>query len=274
MRSPLLSLRWLGIHLAALLVLAVCVAGTAWQVTRSFEPDRETITNPAEDLSHAEPIDANFEPGEYLHPDRIANSAVEATGNYDTDSQLLVPRTRNGVEGFDVILPLVVDEGVALTVSRGWTEDEDHDLPAPPEGEITTTGWLLPTETAAEGIRPMEMPEGQVERIAPSVLLQEWEHHLYEGYIVLPENDPAAAGLTPIPPPEPPTGVTVNWRSLSYSFQWGIFGVSALVFWIILMRRELAEARSSAQEGPGPSGQEGTPEKSEKDGDQPVGAGS
>ena len=35
-------------------VLAVCVAGTAWQVTRSFEPDRETITNPAEDLSHAD----------------------------------------------------------------------------------------------------------------------------------------------------------------------------------------------------------------------------
>src|SRR5699024_11269330 len=104
-RSPRCRFRWLGLRLAALPVRVVCVAGTAWQVTRSFEPDRETITNPGEDLSHAEPIDANFEPGEYLHPDLIANRAVEATGNYDTDDQLLLRRTRNGLEACDVILP-------------------------------------------------------------------------------------------------------------------------------------------------------------------------
>lgn len=246
-------------------MLAVCVAGTAWQVTRSFEPDREAITNPIEDLAQAEPVEANFEPGEYMHPDQIANSAIEATGYYDVESQLFVPRPRDGVEGFDVILPLVTEEGVALTVNRGWTEDED-DPPAPPEGEITTTGWLLPTETAADGIRPTKMPEGQVERVAPAVLVQEWDHRLYEGYIVLPEGDPASAGLSPVPPPEPPTGFAVNWRSLSYSLQWAMFGVSALVFWIILMRRELAEARSPQREG--------ASEKDEKSGDQPVGAGS
>lgn len=265
MRSPLLSPRWLGIHLAAVLVLVVCVAGTAWQVERSFEPDRETITNPIEDLAGAEPVETHFEPGEYMHPDRIANSAAEATGYYDAESQLLVPRTRDGAEGFDVILPLVTEDGVALAVNRGWSEDGDA-LPAPPEGEITATGWLLPAENAADGIRPTEMPEGQVERVAPSVLIQEWDYRLYEGYIVLPESDPAAAGLTPVPPPEPPTGITVNWRSLSYSLQWAMFGVSGLVFWFILMRRELAEARSPHRGG--------ASEKNEEVEDQPADAGS
>ena len=244
MRSPLLTPRWLGIHLAALIVLAVCVAGTSWQVVRSFEPDRETITNPVEDLSDARPVEADFEPGEYMHPDQIANSAVQAGGHYDADDQLLVPRFEDGVEGYDVVLPLVTDSGAVITVNRGWTEDPD-DVPTPPGGQVSVTGWLLPAQTAEDGIRPMEMPEGQVERIAPAVLLQEWEYDdMYEGYIVLPEQDPANDGLAPVPPPEPPTGVTVNWRSLSYSIQWGMFGVSAMVFWIILMRREVEEARN------------------------------
>lgn len=246
-------------------MLVVCVAGTTWQVTRSFEPDRETITNPAEDLADAEPVEANFEPGEYMHPDQIANSAIEATGNYDVESQLFVPRTRDGVAGFDVVLPLVTEEGVAITINRGWTENQDE-VPLPPEGEVTATGWLLPTETASDGIRPTEMPEGQVERVSSAVLVQEWDHHLYEGYIVLPESDPATAGLTPVPPPEPPAGVTVNWRSLSYSIQWAMFGVSALVFWIIMMRRELAETRSPQREGASEQGERGE--------GQPVGAGS
>ncbi|MDU0333901.1 hypothetical protein RWU37_03890, partial [Enterococcus sp. 2CBP] len=56
MRSPLLSPRWLGIHLLAVLVGVVCVAGTAWQFVRAFEPDREVITNPVEDLAGAVPV--------------------------------------------------------------------------------------------------------------------------------------------------------------------------------------------------------------------------
>lgn len=264
MRSLLLTPRWLGIHLAALIVLAVCVAGTTWQVVRSFEPDRETITNPVEDLAEARPVEADFEPGEYMHPDRIANNAVQADGQYEADDQLLVPTAMDGVEGYDVVLPLVADDGAAIAINRGWTEHPD-DIPAPPGGRVSVTGWLLPAQTAEDGIRPMEMPEGQVERIAPAVLLQEWEHDaMYEGYIVLPEDAAANDGLEPVPPPEPPTGVTINWRSLSYSVQWGMFGISALVFWIILMRRELAEAR--APEG------ERAPE--DGGGGQPVRAGS
>ncbi|GHD25314.1 SURF1 family protein [Nocardiopsis kunsanensis] len=265
MRSPLLTPRWLGIHLAALIVLAVCVAGTAWQVVRSFEPDRETITNPIEDLAEARPLGRDFEPGEYMHPDRIANNAVQTQGQYEAQDQLLVPRVMDGTEGYDVVLPLIADDGAAIAINRGWTEDPGT-VPEPPGGRISVTGWLLPAQTAEDGIRPMEMPEGQVERIAPAVLLQEWEYEaMYEGYIVVPGSDPANEGLEPVPPPEPPTGVTVNWRSLSYSVQWGMFGVSALVFWIILMRRELTEARTPEEE-----------RASEEDGSdgQPVRAGS
>ncbi|WP_017572960.1 SURF1 family protein [Nocardiopsis halotolerans] len=242
MRSPLLSPRWLGIHLLAILVGVVCVAGTAWQFVRAFEPDREVITNPVEDLAGAVPLTDLLEPGEYMHPDSFANSAVEASGHYDADAQLLVPRVVDGVLGYDVIVPLVTDDGAAVTVNRGWAE-EGQDVPPVPGGEVTVRGWLLPP-VKSEGAVPVEVSEGQVSRIATSVLINEWDHPLYEGYVTLPEGDPATASLVPAPPPEPPTEITINWRSLSYTVQWAMFGVSAMVFWIIMMRRELRESRS------------------------------
>ncbi len=223
----------------------VCAAGTSWQFVRAFEPDRDVVTNPVGDLAGAVPLADLLQPGEYMHPDSFANSAVRVSGRYDTDAQLLVPRFADGVSGHDVILPLVTDEGVAVTVNRGWAEEGQEPPPAP-EGEVTVSGWLLPPQ--GSDIVPVETAEGQVERIATSVLVNEWDYRLYEGYVTLPGNDPAAAGLTPAPPPEPPTGFTVNWRSLSYTVQWVMFGVSAIAFWIILMRRELKEARSRREE--------------------------
>lgn len=240
-----------------MLVVVVCVAGTSWQFVRAFEPDREVITNPAEDLAGAVPISRLLEPGEYMHPDSFANSAVEATGRYDADAQLLVPRVADGVSGYDVIVPLVTDDGAAVTVNRGWAE-EGQDVPPAPSGEVTVTGWLLPPADSG-GVVPVETSEGQVERIATSVLVNEWDHPLYEGYVALPEGDPATASLTPAPPPEPPTEIKVNWRSLSYTVQWAMFGLSAVVFWILLMRRDLLEARA--------------PEGRDR-GDQPADAGS
>ena len=71
---------------------------------------------------------------------------------------------------------------------------------------------------------------------------------------------------TIVPPPEPPTEFKINWRSLSYAIQWAMFGVSGVVFWIILMRREPSEART--RESGGASKDDGARP------DQPVGADS
>ncbi|MEV2278339.1 SURF1 family protein [Nocardiopsis sp. NPDC049922] len=263
MRSPLLSPRWIGLHLLVVLAVAVCSAGTYWQSVRAIEPDRDVITNPAEDLADATPIDGLVEPGAYMHPDLFANTAVEATGTYDAEAQLLVPRVEDGVWGFDVIVPLVTGDDVALTVNRGWTED-GADVPDAPGGEVTVTGWLLPPDSAPDGIIPVDTPDGQVDRIAASVLVNEWDYRLYEGYVALPEDDPATASLTPVPPPEPPTEITVNWRSLSYAVQWAMFGVSAIAFWVIRMRRDVREARSQRERA----------SRTEDERGQAVGAGS
>ncbi|MEU2947647.1 SURF1 family protein [Nocardiopsis alba] len=266
MSSPLLSPRWLGIHLAAVLVAVVCTAGTYWQGTRAFEPDRDVITNPVQELADAIPVDDLGEPGAYLHPALTANTAVEITGDFHVEEQLLVPWLLDGVEGYAVVIPLVTDENAAMPVNRGWVEDPEA-VPAPPEGEVTVTGWLQPPQDASEGYIPMgDPPEGTAERIAPSVLTSSWDEQLYAAYLTLPEGAAGGDGLTPVPPPEPPTEFKINWRSLSYAIQWAMFGVSGVVFWIILMRREPSEART--RESGGASKDDGARP------DQPVGADS
>lgn len=249
-----------------MLVAIVCVAGTYWQGTRAFEPDRDVITNPVADLADAISVDELGEPGEYLHPDLTANTAVEASGRFDTDSQVLVPQYMDDAEGYAVVTALVTEEGVAMPVNRGWTEDPDA-VPAAPEGDVTVTGWLQPPQESSEGFVPVGAPEeGTVERIAPSVLVGEWDQRIYAAYLTLPDRESAVDGLTAMPPPAPPTGFTINWRSLSYTVQWAMFGVSALVFWVLLMRRELQEARTRETGGASEDGESQT--------DQDVGAGS
>lgn len=249
-----------------MLVAIVCVAGTYWQGTRAFEPDRDVITNPVADLADAISVDELGEPGEYLHPDLTANTAVEASGRFDADSQVLVPQYMDDAEGYAVVIALITEEGVAMPVNRGWTEDPDA-VPAAPEGEVTVTGWLQPPQESSEGFVPVGAPEeGTVERIAPSVLVGEWDQRIYAAYLTLPDRESAVDGLTAMPPPAPPTGFTINWRSLSYTVQWAMFGVSALVFWVLLMRRERQEARTRETGGASEDGESQT--------DQDVGAGS
>ncbi|GAA3729049.1 cytochrome oxidase assembly protein ShyY1 [Spinactinospora alkalitolerans] len=267
MRSPLLRPRWLGIHLLALLAVLGCLTLGAWQYERAKEPGREVVTNPVEDLANATDIGATLEPGGYMPQDK-ANEAVRATGEYDAEAQLLAPSlSPEGEEGYSVIAPLVTESDVAVVVNRGWIPEDaggpdagPSALPALPEGEVAVTGWLMqPQDEASKGYSAMSVPEGQIARIAPALLVNEWPYRLYEGYINLAEQDPASeeagSAVQPreLPPPEPPQEISWNFKNLSYAAQWAVFAVAAAAFWISLVRRELVDRRSGTPEGTQPS---------------------
>ncbi|MDA8369703.1 MAG: SURF1 family protein [Nocardiopsaceae bacterium] len=253
MRFPLLQPRWLGIHLVAVLAFLVCLTCGYWQFVRAQEPSREVISNPIQDLAEAAPLDDVLQPGEYM-PESEANQAVTATGEYDTDTPLLSPAlSPEGDKGYYVLVPLITEGDTALTVNRGWVPEQDadavDDLPPLPEGEVEVTGWLISPQKEQDGYIPVSVPEGQVERIAPAVLVNEWPYRLYEGYLTLAQQDPqgpeaTASGpeLRRIPPPEPPEEIIWNLQNVSYAAQWVVFGIAVLVFWVSLVRRELNDS--------------------------------
>ncbi|MFD0774252.1 SURF1 family protein [Streptomonospora algeriensis] len=257
---------WLGTHLLAVLALAVCLVAGYWQFVRAQEPSREVVDNPVERLSQAQPLDEALEPGAYMS-ERKGNRAVRATGVYAPGEQRLAPAlSPEGEKGYYVVAPLVTGQDTAIAVSRGWlpqdTADSAQNVAPPPEGEVTVTGWLLPPDKAEDGYVPMDVPEGHVARIAPSLLVNQWPYRLYEGYVVLGEQrpqDPAlggsAAELRQIPPPDPPKGTVWDWRNVSYAAQWVVFGSAVVVFWGSLVRRALRENGSA--EGGGSEGDDG-----------------
>ncbi|GLU47264.1 SURF1 family protein [Nocardiopsis ansamitocini] len=263
MRFPLLRPNWLGIHLTALLAVLCCISFGYWQYQSAQQPDRATITNPVEDLNQADAIEDLLAPGDYM-PQSLANEAVRATGAFDTNAQLLAPAlSPEGQEGYYVITPLVTSGDTAVIVNRGWLPAEAADAPPPAaEGEVTVEGWLLPPQNEVEkGYTAMSVPDGQVARIAPALLVNEWPYRLYEGYVTLAGQTPAptagaAEGLREIPPPQPPEEISWNFRNLSYAAQWWVFAVAALAFWASLVRRELADRRAAdgSEDGHGSAG--------------------
>ncbi len=73
---------------------------------------------------------------------------VTATGTYAADDTVIVRyRTRDGVAGIDVVVPLVTADGTALLVDRGWLRTDNRglsevDVPPPPAGEVTVEGYV------------------------------------------------------------------------------------------------------------------------------------
>lgn len=263
MRFPLLQPRWLGIHLVAVLSVLGCLALGSWQFDRAQMPDRSVITNPVQDVAAATDIDTLLEPGAYM-PQDLANEAVRATGSYDVGNQLLSPAlSPEGDEGYYLVAPLVTDDGAAVIVNRGWLPAAEAEAAAPlpaPDGQVTVSGWLLPPQNEASQGYSAIVPDGQVPRIAPALLVNEWPYPLYTGYINLAEQVPAdperaAAGLERFPPPEPPQKIIWDFRNAGYAAQWVVFAAAAVAFWISLMRRELAAHRAAA----GTGGESGPP---------------
>ncbi|WP_040685269.1 SURF1 family protein [Nocardiopsis baichengensis] len=275
MRFRLLTPRWIGLHLVALLAFAVCLAAGYWQFQRAQQPERGEIVNPAEELSGAQELDEVVEPTAYM-PETLGNTAVTATGSFADTEPLLAPGYSEGADaedpgelGYYVVSPLVTGDDTAVAVNRGWIPaDEAEDpgfterLPAPPEGEVTVTGWLQPPQKDDEGVVPMDLPERHIARIAPSLLVNEWPYRLYGGYLVVGEQEPAdgavpdgGIAMAPAPPPTPEPGIAWNWKNVSYAAQWTVFGGAVIVFWISLMRRELEDGADEHAAQGAPEGQ-------------------
>lgn len=152
---------------------------------------------------------------------------IAATGSYDATETVIVRyRTRDGVSGVDVVVPLVLGDGTAILVDRGWVATEDRtpsadDVPAPPDGEVTITGWVR-----RNGTGDSTAVDDQSTRAISSIAIGEalGDRELRNGFVDLKSEDPE--------PAEPLTGAELpdldSGPHFFYGLQWWFFGVLAL----------------------------------------------
>lgn len=170
---------------------------------------------------------------------------VTATGTYRTEDQIIVRyRTRAGKSGVDVMVPLETSSGVSVLVDRGWLETDNRgeaapdDVPAPPSGEVTMTGWLRIDATgAATAVRDQTTRAPNSAAIAKALGIR-----TYPGFVDMKSESPqAAVALEPVELPE-----LNNGPHFFYGLQWWFFGALAVFGFFYLLHDERRQRRREA----------------------------
>ncbi|GAB1328501.1 SURF1 family protein [Streptomyces sennicomposti] len=242
----LLTPRWWGINVFALLAIPFCVFMGSWQLSRfdARVDEHRTATKQAASYRTEAP-----RPLDGLLPvdKRTSGMQTTATGRYG--KQLLVPgRELDGKRGYYVLTLLRTGSGKALPVVRGWlpgTADAAK-APAPPAGEVTVTGALQASETPGDnGVSAQGgLPAGQTGAISAASLVNLVPYRVYDAWVTL---NTADSGMKPVPAKAPEgSGLDLKaFQNLGYTGEWFVFAGFVVFMWFRLVRREVEAVRDA-----------------------------
>ena len=216
----------------AVVVAVGCVALGFWQLRRLH--DRRELN--ARILARGSTAPVTIEEASLPAGSR-AFARASATGTYDTAHEVLVyGRDLNGQPGSDVVTPLLLPDGGAILVLRGWVPFAIQEAPvaeaAPPAGEVTVDGTMLPDEGDGSN-RPDE--NGVVRTLDVEGIASTVSYEVAPLPLRLTDQTPAQQG--DLPRPEPPPQLSEG-PHLSYAIQWFSFAAIALVGGVIVVRRD------------------------------------
>ena len=177
---------------------------------------------------------------------------LSATGTFDPSEEVLLrSRTYNGEAGFHVITPLVLDNGAAILVNRGWVPLGFDTVPltgrgAAPEGLVELSGYGEPSATQPR-FGPTDAP-GDLSIFARADigrLSEQIDYPLYPILLVSQEDT-----AVPIPVELEPLE---DGPHLAYAIQWFAFAVISVGGFGALLRstaRKAEERRRRAESAP------------------------
>ncbi|GAA2454826.1 SURF1 family protein [Streptomyces glaucus] len=248
----LLSRQWVILTLVALALIPTMIELGFWQLHR--HEHRVALNRVIADSLAAKPVPAESltSPGAKVERENLYRR-VTAKGRFDTADEVVVRRRTNADDevGYHVLTPFVLDDGKVLVVNRGWipadgpSQTSFPEIPAPPAGEITVTGRLMPDETTeGSGIKNVRgLPDRQVMLIDSEQQAERLGKQVLGGYIEL--TSPAPKGDTPELIPAP--GHDDIGPHLAYAIQWWLFCAGVPVGWFVLVRREARERAEAAR---------------------------
>ena len=233
------SSRRVLVVVVAVVVAATCVTLGLWQLRRLEE--RRRLNAEILDQRSAAPVTiGDVFSGAGADPFRPA----VAHGTYDVEHEVLVyGRSLDGEAGHLVVTPLVLDDGDAILVIRGWVPFAMQTAPvraaSPPSGEVEVNGSLVPDE--GDGTNTPD--EGVIGSLDVGGIATTLPDHVFPLPLQLVRQTPAQSGPLPMPVPLPELS---EGPHLSYAIQWFSFAAVAVAGAVILLRRD----RRTATGGP------------------------
>ncbi|TXN32009.1 SURF1 family protein [Lacisediminihabitans profunda] len=222
------SRRWFGYLALAVVFSIVCVGLSNWQVNRLKET---TAANDLVDRNYASAPRAVKAVLPTLTSFRASQQWVQVrlTGRYLRDEQMLVRnRPLNGQPGFEVLNPLLLDDGTVFVVDRGYVpvgnkHDAPDSIPEPRSGTVSVVVHLQASEPVLAG---RSGANGQLATIHLPELAKLVDRPTYTGAYGLMVSETPAAKTRPAAMPKP---VLDEGLHISYAIQWVLFGVMAFL---------------------------------------------
>jgi cytochrome oxidase assembly protein ShyY1 len=222
----LLSRRWLLLLLAVLLFAYACLLLGRWQWHRLESKKAGNAIIRVNQKAAPTPVDQVLRQG-VDPPDSRAYAVVSATGTYDASKTVILRyQTRSGNAGADAVVPLITSSGTALLVDRGWFPTSGQgsadasQVPAPPSGRVTVTGWVRQNASGAAA----QVVNASTRAISSAQIEPAIGVPTYGGFVqLLTESPRPATALAPADPPD-----LSNGPHFFYALQWWFFGILGL----------------------------------------------
>lgn len=224
-----------------------CVRLGIWQINRHYERADLNRMLEARAESPARPLDEVL--AESSEPSELKYWHVTARGTFDDGARVLIRGdSLDGFPGFSLVVPLVLGDGRAILVNRGWVplDIEDDPTIVPPnrdpvvvEGTLAVSQNKLWYEVADPATGTLEaMNRVDVERIQ-----QQSAYELEPVWLSETSIEPPQESQAPIPH-EPPTSTGAG-PHIGYAGQWFSFAIIGIVVWVLLLRRAAKNPKSA-----------------------------
>lgn len=225
-----ISWRWAG-YFALVVVFAIASCGFGnWQFDRRAQAQTEIARIQANYEAEPRAVDEVVPQLDYWSDD-LKWTPVLLTGTYLKDEEILVRgRPYSGRPGFEVLTPLLLDDGSVFVVNRGWVsigsrQDNPDVVPEAPDGRVVVSARLKAGEPTIDG-KSAKAGSNQIATIHLPDVASRLDLPTYTGaYGIVATQEPTPASA-PIVAPKPDLD---EGPHLSYALQWYVFALLAFI---------------------------------------------
>jgi surfeit locus 1 family protein len=234
---------WLAGHVIAIAAVIGFIALGLWQL------DRRATRSELDDTLRSRLDQPAVALGALVGTTDVADVEYRraiVTGTYDTAGEVILQaRSFQGRSGHEVLTPLVLVDGTAVVVDRGWVPIDVEGPPVvgaePSSDTVTVTGYVRLTQERS-GLGPVDPATGVLDRVSRvdlDRLQDQVETPLAPVWLQLAAQEPPQDGFPlTLAAPQPGGGPP----HLSYAVQWFAFAGVVIVAYPLLMRRTARRA--------------------------------